>query len=63
MKISDTYILYIVMPTDSFSKKLKVIKHRLVSHTFDPKKEDQREDYFYSLLYLFLSYGDEASLF
>ena len=32
--------------------------HRL----YDPKKENQREDYFYSLLLLFVPFRDEASL-
>ena len=42
----------------------KVTKPRLVSQKmFDPKKEDQRESYFYSLLLLFVPFRDESSLF
>ena len=41
----------------------KVTKFRLVSQKmFDPKKEDQRESYFYSLLLLFVPFRDESSL-
>ena len=41
----------------------KVTKPRLVSQKmFDPKKEDQRESYFYSLLLLFVPFRDESSL-
>ena len=41
----------------------KVTKSRLVSQKmFDPKKEDQRESYFYSLLLLFVPFRDESSL-
>ena len=29
---------------------------------FDPEKEDHREDYFYSLILLFVPFRDEASL-
>ena len=40
-----------------------VTKSRLVSQKmFDPKKEDQRESYFYSLLLLFVPFRDESSL-
>ena len=38
----------------------KVTKSRLVSQKmFDPKKEDQTESYFYSLLLLFVPFRDE----
>ena len=41
----------------------KVTKSRLVSQKmFDPKKEDQRESFFYSLLLLFVPFRDESSL-
>ena len=41
----------------------KLGKPRLVNHKiFDPEKEDHREDYFYSLILLFVPFRDEASL-
>ena len=44
-------------------KYRKVGKPRLVNHKiFDPEKEDHREDYFYSLILLFVPFRDEASL-
>ena len=39
------------------------IKPRLPNHKlFDPKNEDQREDYYYSLVLLFTPFRDESSL-
>ena len=44
-------------------KYRKLGKPRLVNHKiFDPEKEDHREDYFYSLILLFVPFRDEASL-
>ena len=44
-------------------KYRKLGKPRLVNHKiFYPEKEDQREDYFYSLILLFVPFRDEASL-
>ena len=44
-------------------KYSKLAKPRLVNHKiFNPKKENQREDYFYSLILLSLSFRNEASL-
>ena len=44
-------------------KYCKLGKPRLVNHQiFDPEKEDHREDYFYSLILLFVPFRDEASL-
>lgn len=31
--------------------------------TFDPDNENQREDYYYSLMLLFVPFRDESSLF
>ena len=45
------------------SKYSKLRKPRLPNHKlFDPQKEDQRENYFYSLLLLFVPFRDESSL-
>ena len=44
-------------------KYSKLRKPRLPNHKlFDPQKEDQRENYFYSLLLLFAPFRDESSL-
>ena len=44
-------------------KYRKLGKPRLVNHKiFDPEKEDHREDYFYSLILLFVPFRYEASL-
>ena len=41
----------------------KLKKPRLPNHKlFDPQKESQREDYFYSLILLFVPFRDESSL-
>ena len=41
----------------------KLTKPRIVNHKlFDPQKEHQRQDYFYSLLLLFVPFWSEASL-
>ena len=50
---------------DSDGKRVyrKLTKPRIVNHKlFDPQKEHQREDYFYSLLLLFVPFRSEASL-
>ena len=40
-----------------------ITKPRIVNHKlFDPQKEHQREDYFYSLLLMFVPFRSEASL-
>ena len=44
-------------------KYTKLKKPRLPNHKlFDPQKENQREDYFYSLILLFVPFRDESSL-
>ena len=44
-------------------KYSKLRKPRLPNNKlFDPQKEDQRENYFYSLLLLFVPFRDESSL-
>ena len=44
-------------------KYKKLAKPRLPNHKiFDPEKESQREDYFYSLLLLFIPFRDEGTL-
>ena len=44
-------------------KYKKLAKPRLPNHKiFDPDKESQREDYFYSLLLLFIPFRDESTL-
>ena len=41
----------------------KLAKHRMVNHKiFDPSKESQREDYYYSLLLLFVPFRNETSI-
>ena len=41
----------------------KLTKPKLPNHKiFDPEKEDQRQDYFYSLVLLFSAFRDESSL-
>ena len=49
---------------DNGERKYAVLKKpRLPNHKlFDPQKETQREDYFYSLLLLFVPFRDESSL-
>ena len=43
-------------------KYSKLRKPRLPNHKlFDPQKENQRENYFYSLLLLFVPFRDESS--
>ena len=49
--------------TEGQRKYRKLTKPRLVNHKmFDPQKEEQREDYYYSLILLFVPFRDEASL-
>ena len=41
----------------------KLTKSRLVNHRiFDPKKKNERQEYFYSLIVLFVPFRDESSL-
>ena len=41
----------------------KLTKHKLPNHKlFDPENENQREDYYYSLVLLFSPFRDESSL-
>ena len=48
---------------DGDRKYTKLKKPRLPNHKlFDPQKENQREDYFYSLILLFVPFRDESSL-
>ena len=48
---------------DGNRKYTKLKKTRLPNHKlFDPQKENQREDYFYSLILLFVPFRDESSL-
>ena len=49
---------------DNGNRKYALLKKpRLPNHKlFDPQKETQREDYFYSLLLLFVPFRDESSL-
>ena len=48
---------------DGNRKYTKLKKPRLPNHKlFDPHKENQREDYFYSLILLFVPFRDESSL-
>ena len=44
-------------------KYTKLQKPRLPNHKiFDPNKEDEREDYYYSLILLFVPFRDESTL-
>ena len=48
---------------DGNRKYTKLKKSRLPNHKlFDPQRENQREDYFYSLILLFVPFIDESSL-
>lgn len=48
---------------DGHHKHIKLTKPRLPNHKlYDPSKEEQREDYYYSLILLFVPFQDESSL-
>ena len=55
-------IVYIKKDNQRVYKK-KLNTPRLVNHKlFDPEKETQREDYYYSLILLFVPFHDESNL-
>jgi len=56
---------YVLLETDSVGnrKYRKLNKSHLPNHKlYDPSKEDQREDYYYCLLLLFVPFRNESDL-
>ena len=65
LRLHDFVANYDWYTKDCLGKRVyrKLTKSRLVNHKlYDPQKENQREEHFYSLLLLFVPFRNEASL-